>query len=168
MDRYVPDTGRTEAPAETFMRYALACGVGAGLMSNAALMVAAPLEGRPLAQPFNATSHWLWGQRAARRTDASASHTGTGVATNFAASMFWGSLFAAHLAMRPRHSTGEVLRDAALLGAAASIVDFGLVPKRLTPGWELALPPRSVAFTMGATALGLALGALMVRRPARH
>lgn len=151
----------------SFVRYALMCGAGAGIASSMTVALAAPLAGKPVAQPFNATSHWLWGDSAGRRTDVTASHTGTGMATNFGASLFWGALFAGHLAMRPRHSTGEILRDAAVMGVIASAVDYGLIPKRLTPGWELALPRASVAAGMGAMAVGLALGAL-VARPARR
>jgi hypothetical protein len=152
---------------ETFLgdvvKYGVACGTGAAVASGLALVAAAQIEGRSVTQPFNATSHWLWGQEAGRRTDVSAAYTGTGVATNVAASMFWGAIFATHLAARPRHSTGQILRDAAVMGGIATVVDYGLVPKRLTPGWELALPKRSVGFTMAAMAMGLAAGALLAR-----
>jgi len=38
----------------------------------------------------------------------------------------------------------------------AAIVDYGLLPKNLTPGWEEPLPVRSVAGGFGGLALGLA------------
>jgi len=46
----------------------------------------------------------------------------------------------------------------------AAIVDYGLLPKNLTPGWEEPLPVRSVAGGFGGLALGLALGGLITSR----
>lgn len=149
--------------ARRVARYAAFCGIGAGLAAQAMLLLAAKAEGKALARPFNATSHWLHGEQAGRHARADLAHTGTGVATNQAAAMFWGTLFALHLANRPRHGNAEILRDAAVMGVIASVIDYGLIPKRLTPGWELALGKTSVALTMAAVALGLGLGGIAAR-----
>ena len=141
----------------------MSCGIGAGLGVHATLLLAARAEGKPLARPFNATSHWLHGQAAGRLNTADMRHTGLGLATNQAAAMFWGSLFGLYLAARPRHGNGRIMRDAALMGLIASLVDYGLMPKRLTPGWELALRRTSVGFAMAAMALGLGLGGIAAR-----
>src|SRR5687767_10281934 len=79
-------------------RYALYCGTGAGLASNAALVIAARAEDRSAWRPLNATSHWLWGQSAGSRATPDMPHTLTGIATNQAASMFWGAIFGSWLA----------------------------------------------------------------------
>jgi hypothetical protein len=47
------------------------------------------------------------------------------------------------------------------MAAIAAAVDYGMVPKRLTPGWEDVLSKRSIAVTYVALAAGLALGALV-------
>jgi len=56
------------------------------------------------------------------------------------------------------------LRDAVAISMLAAIVDYGLLPKNLTPGWEEPLPVRSVAGGFGGLALGLALGGLITSR----
>jgi hypothetical protein len=50
------------------------------------------------------------------------------------------------------------------MSAVAGVVDYGIVPRRLTPGWELALPPKSVAAVLAAMALGLAAGGILAQR----
>lgn len=149
------------------LRYAALCGLGGGLSSQLLLLFAANAEGKPLARPINATSHWLWGERDARRDDIDLAHTGVGLLTNQSAALFWGTLFGLHLASQPRHDARDIVREAALMGVIASLVDYGLMPKRLTPGWELALSRKSVALGMAATALGLGLGALVARASER-
>ncbi len=144
-------------------RYALSCGIGAGLASQALLIAAANAEGYPVARPITPTSHWLWREEAGRFREADLRHTGVGLATNQAAAMFWGTLFGLHLGTRPRHSSSEILRDAAVVGGIPTPLDYGLIPKRLTPAWELALSKKSVALGMASMALGLALGGIAAR-----
>jgi hypothetical protein len=50
------------------------------------------------------------------------------------------------------------------MSAIAAVVDYGVAPKRLTPGWELVLNKRSIVAAYGALALGLAAGALLTQR----
>ncbi len=50
------------------------------------------------------------------------------------------------------------------MAALAAAVDYGLTPRRLTPGWELVLSRRSMVATYAAMALGLAAGAMLARR----
>jgi hypothetical protein len=144
----------------SFLRYALYCGVAAGAASVAAVMLESAASGRSPLRPVNATSHWIHGREAGRREQADVSHTLTGALTNQGAAMFWGSLFAAWLTSRPRRTTGEMFRDAAVMGAIAATLDYGILPRRLTPGWELAGGARSAVVGMTATAIGLALGGL--------
>ncbi|HLS69319.1 MAG TPA: hypothetical protein VK035_08245 [Kiloniellales bacterium] len=148
----------------TLLRYALFCGAGAALASSAATMISARLEGRSHWAPVNATSHWLWGGEAGTHDEADLPHTAVGGATNIGASFFWGGLFGAFLSSRPPRTPAGMLRDASVVGALAGLVDYGLVPKRLTPGWELALSKRSVVITMAAMSVGLAGGGLAAQK----
>jgi hypothetical protein len=50
-----------------------------------------------------------------------------------------------------------------VVAAIAAAVDYGLVPKRLTPGWESVLSKRSILATYGVLALGLAAGAMLTQ-----
>ena len=126
------------------LRYAVGCGTGAGIASILGVMLAAKLEGKSPWRPLNATSHWLQGQEAGRLAGADLPHTAVGAATNQAAAMFWGAIFGTYLANRPGLTEARMLRNAFVMAAIAGAVDYGFMPKRLTPGWELALSKRSV------------------------
>lgn len=157
------DTRNTRNGFGRAARHAAWCGLGAGLASQAMVMAAAVAEGESPVRPINATSHWLWGPEAGRQRRLDLKHTGVGALTNQGAALFWGALFGLHLSRHPHHDTATILREAALMGLVASVVDYGLIPRRLTPGWELALSRRSVALGMAAMALGLGLGGLAAR-----
>ena len=149
------------------LRYAAFCGAGAGLASQAMLLAAALAEGQPVVLPINATSHWLNGDRAARVRRADLRHTALGAATNQSAALFWATLFGLHLARKKEAGPAVIARDAALMGVIAGVVDYGLIPRRLTPGWELSLSRTSVALAMAAMALGLGLGGMAARATER-
>jgi hypothetical protein len=141
---------------------ALVTGTVASFASTAALALLAKSEGKGALQPTNATSHWLHGGAAARHDEVDAMHTAVGYGTHHASAVFWGLPFEAWLAARPR-SAFELLRDACAMSAIAAAVDYGVAPKRLTPGWELVLSKRSMVATYAALALGLAAGATLSR-----
>ncbi|MYZ48683.1 hypothetical protein [Propylenella binzhouense] len=147
---------------------ALVTGTVASIATTAALAGLASAEGKSPLQPTNSTSHWLHGGAAGRVTAADLEHTALGYATHHASALFWALPFEIWLAFRPPRSTPELLADVAAMSAIAAAVDYGLAPKRLTPGWEEVLPTRSIAATYGVLALGLAAGALLARnfRPA--
>ena len=137
---------------------ALVSGTVASMVSAAALALLAKAEGKGALQPTNATSHWLKGPQAVARNEADAAHTLLGLATHHASSVFWALPFEAWLSTRPRRSSVELLRDATVMSTIAAAVDYGVVPKRLTPGWDLVLSKRSLVATYAALAIGLAVG----------
>lgn len=146
-------------------------GTVAGITTMTALALLARAENRRALQPINATSHWLHGEGAGDIEEADAPHTLVGAATNHAAAIFWAVPLELWLASQPPRPPLLLLRDATLVSALAAVVDYGLVPKRLTPGWEEALSNRSVAAGFGAMALGLFAGALLtqgLRHPRRY
>ena len=141
-----------------------------GTFAAAAVTLVASLAARRAtgssAAALNATSHFLWGERAARRDDYSAKYTATGFVTNFGASVFWALLYEA-LARRRRRGAARALRDGAVVSALAYVVDYYVVPKRLTPGFELRLPRAALAAVYAALALGLSLRDLLPGEPRR-
>jgi hypothetical protein len=137
---------------------ALVTGTVAGLASAAALALLAKAEGKGALQPINATSHWLHGEQAADCDELDAGHTLVGFATHYASAVFWALPFEFWLARHHSRSAGTLLRDACATSAVAAAVDYGITPKRLTPGWELVLSTRSLVVTYGVLALGLAFG----------
>ena len=83
-------------------------GAAGALSSTAMLAAVAHLEGQGAGQPLNATSHWLHGDQAARCRHLDLLHTGVGLGTHVAATMFWASLFETWMLDRPTRDRGEV------------------------------------------------------------
>jgi hypothetical protein len=142
----------------------LVSGSIAGAVTAAVLAVLAKAEGASPVQPINATSHWLHGDEAGRVREVDARHTGTGLATHQGACFLWAALFETLRTASPEAGPARIAGDAATIATIAAIVDYGLVPKRLTPGWEGPLPIRSVAGGFAGLALGLAIGGLVTSR----
>src|SRR5699024_1798109 len=82
-------------------------------------------------------------------------YTSVGFAANYGASVFWALLYEA-LGRGRRRSAGRALRDGAITSAVAYVVDYHVVPRRLTPGFELRVPGRALTAVYGALAVGLA------------
>jgi hypothetical protein len=137
---------------------ALVTGTVASLASAATLALLAQAEGKGALRPINATSHWLHGEKAARCDELDGRHTLIGFATHYASAVFWAVPFEFWLARHRPSSAGTLLRDACMTSAVAAAVDYGVTPKRFTPGWELVLSKRSLVVTYGVLALGLAFG----------
>lgn len=135
-----------------------ASGLCAGLAALAALAVAAGRRNRSPWRPINATSHWIHGPRSGSVSRPDLAHTGTGFTTHMLASFWWALPFSAMIGRSARPSPSRVVAAAAGTTALAALVDYGLVPKRLTPGWELALPKSDLMMAYVAMGLGLVLG----------
>lgn len=129
-----------------------------GTLAAAAVTLAASFAARrssgSSAAALNATSHFLWGERAAHQDGYSLRYTATGFAANYAASTFWALFYELVARGKPR-PPARALRDGALVSAAAYVVDYHVVPKRLTPGFELRIPRGALALVYAALALGL-------------
>lgn len=145
-------------------RAALSTGSIASAITTAALAGLAKARGKGVLQPTNSTSHWLHGERAAEATGADLAHTGVGYATHHASTAFWAAPLEAWLAARPARNPADIFGRAIAVAGIAALVDYALVPKRFTPGWENVLPPRDIAVVYGVLAIGLAAGAMMARR----
>jgi hypothetical protein len=145
-------------------RSALISGSVASAVATAALIAMSKLEGKTAVQPVNATSHWLHGSGAGAVRQLDVRHTLLGYVTNHAAAVFWALLFERLRPRRPGDDLLDTAKAAACVSAVAAVVDYGLVPRRLTPGWELALSKRSVAAGFLALAAGLTLGGLLSAR----
>ncbi len=160
----------------TLLRRSLVSGT---LAAAATSLVAACLGRREAgshAAPLNATSHVAWGDRAALHNRASLKYTGLGFALNYGACVFWALLYEGladtsrpDSLTRPSRSRRRAARDAAITSAVAYVTDYQLVPRRLTPGFELRLPGRALALVYVALGLGLCARDLLARprAPAR-
>jgi hypothetical protein len=143
----------------------LLSGTLAAVLSAAVVAVAGRKQSGSAIAPINAVSHWLWGDAAAREESIDARHTGVGAVTQMLAGIFWGTL---HAKLRPRVPHSDIV-PAAIAGgvataAVAGVVDYGLIPKRFTPGYELRVSSGAVLLALGAIAAGIAAGTVAFTR----
>jgi hypothetical protein len=144
---------------------ALVCGSVASVSSTLAVSACGRMDGAGLASGTNATSHWLWGSAARRRRAPSGRYTLVGYAIHHASSVWWGAIHVLLLdaSRRRRIDVDERVRCvglAAAVSVVAWLVDYHVVPRRLTPGFESHLRPRSMAAVYAAFGAGLALSSL--------
>ncbi len=124
------------------------------LATGIALPLIALAYGAPPLAPINASAHWL--DRTAGATPRPHPlFTPVGLVTNLAAAAMWGGIMGAALSR-----TRSPALTAIAVAASAAVLDYGLIPRRLSPGWELALPPRAVAAAFAAMAVGMAAGTI--------
>jgi hypothetical protein len=146
---------------------ALVSGTLAGIASAAAATLGGRATGQAPAAALNAVSHVLWGDRAARQDAASRRYTLTGFVINQAASLFWAAGYATLRRYTPRGPAGALLSGAAVAGLAY-LVDYHLVPRRLTPGYELRLRGPQLAAIYAAIALSLPLQEMLRSSPVKE
>jgi hypothetical protein len=146
------------------LREGLVSGTLAGLFSAAALLVTGRRDAGSAVAPMNAESHWLWGDESLREDRPTWRHTLTGFVTHQLSTVFWASLYALVRGGRSRPQTvPEALIGGLATSAAAAAIDYTLMPKRLTPGFEHRLSRGSMVGVFAAIAGGIALGALLLR-----
>ena len=138
------------------LRHGALSGSLASLLSAAALALCGRRETGSVFAAVNAVSHWLWGDQAARRDDASLRHTLVGYVIHHCSAMFWGVLFERYAA--------RILDQRRVASTVACFTDYQLTPHRLQPGYEMRLSRPSLLLVYGAFGIGLAAGALWLRR----
>ena len=166
--RWRPSPGRRAGPAITptvrgpllNAERMVAGGLAAALLSGLVLAWRGRAETGSAAAPINAPSQWLHGREALRRDDVSWRHTALGALVHGASSMLWAGLYGALRERRERRggtSTAAALADAAAVTALAAVVDFKVVPDRLSPGFQHRLSRPAVVLTYASFAAGLLL-----------
>ena len=138
----------------------------AGITSSVAVAVTAAAcagrEQRSPWRPINAISHIYWGPRAAERTRFSLRYTGLGLVLNLVACWFWALLYETWSRAGGRTQGPAVAGARGLaVSALAYVTDYGLVPARFTPGFELSLSRQSFPWVYGALAVGVCLPDLL-------
>ena len=106
--------------------------------------------------PINATSHVVYGPKAGDVDVPDFKHTMLGLAINAGASVFWATLYERLFGRAGnRGDVSRSLLGGGVVAALAYLVDYHLVPKRLTPGWEERVSGRSLGIIFGAMGLSL-------------
>lgn len=152
------------SPWKQALREGLVTGSLASVLSTATLLASGKRETGSAVAPVNAASHWLWGDAALRADGVSWRHTGAGYVTQHLASVFWAVLYARVYGHRPEAKRlPQAIAGGIATSAVAAVVDYGLVPRRLTPGYENRLSTPAMVATFGSIAAGIALGSLLLR-----
>jgi hypothetical protein len=146
------------------LREGLLSGTLAGLLSAAVLLVTGKRETGSAFAPVNAESHWLWGDESLHEDRPTLRHTLAGIITHQLSTVFWATLYALVRGERKAvRSVPQALLGGIATSAAAAAVDYVLIPKRLTPGFEHRLSRTSMVGVFAAIAGGIALGAFLLR-----
>jgi hypothetical protein len=147
------------------LREGVVAGTVASLLSTAVLAAYGRRQaGSPFA-PTNAVSHWLWGDEALRAQEPSWRYTFGGYVTHHLAAVFWAALYSRLYGHRnAAKELPQAIAGGVATSAVSCLVDYTLVPKRLTPGFEHRLSAGAMVTAYGALAVGFALGALLLRR----
>jgi hypothetical protein len=123
-------------------------------------------DGAP-ASGTNAASQWVWGRKAKEQRGVSARYTLLGFAIHHASSIFWATGY--ELWKRDSDPPERHLAKAASISALAYLVDYHVVPSRLSPGFDRRISALGMVATYSAFAAGLCLPLAhrMLRRGSR-
>jgi hypothetical protein len=146
-----------------YMTDTLHTGFLAGLTTTVAAATCGAMEGQTPVAPLNAVSHILYGDRAALEEGASAQFTLPGMALNAAAVGSWAAVYEAAFGETADKDPFFGLVGGVAVSALAYITDYYVVPRRLTPGFELRLSNKSLFGIYASLALSLGLGPIVCR-----
>lgn len=147
------------------IRRALVSGAISSVASTVALSALGKRDSGDSVAPVNAVSHWFYGDDAIGRDGASARYTVPGYLIHHASATFWAVLYERFFGHAlDRRNAATTAGGAAVTSALACFTDYQLTPPRLRPGFERHLNRTSLAVVYGTFGLGLALGAMLVRR----
>ena len=156
MKQRIGIAGATGHHERSAIARSLATGSVAGLITTAVLALRGRREAGSSVAPINATSHVFWGDEAGTIDAVDAKHTVPGLLINSGAGIFWALLHERF----PRRGPAAAAASGAAVAGLAYVVDYHLIPRRLTPGWELRLSRKSVALGFAALGLSLAIAGL--------
>lgn len=158
--QHLPERAADQAGAQhqhpqwlVLLRRALVSGSVASVCSTLAVSAFSRWHSGTAAAGTNAASQWFWYPQARMARQPSLRHTLVGYAVHHASSVFWACTFEA---LRPRTArAGGRAARAAGVAAAAYVVDYHVVPRRLSPGFEHRIGASGMWATYAAFALGL-------------
>ena len=117
-----------------FLRTSCLTGTASGLLMSIVVGMVSQLTVGRSAPGLNAISHIVWGEKVARQPTWTFRYTGTGLLLNHIACLFWAGCYEA---LWRRHRSQ---RDAMTIALLAYVVDYHIIPKRFTPGFEFVFP----------------------------
>ncbi|MGJ4728584.1 hypothetical protein [Luteimonas sp. SDU101] len=152
----------SEGPTTALPLRALRSGSLASVLSTLVVSMFSRSRSGTAAAGTNATSQWFWYPRARHTARPSPKYTLAGYAVHHASSLFWAI---GYEALRPDRSppAGRIIR-AAGVAAVAYVVDYHVVPRRLSPGFEHRIGPAGIGCAYAAFALGLYIATSLASR----
>ena len=153
-------------PASTrsgLLRRALASGSLASVLSTVVVSVWSRHVAGSVPAGTNAASQWVWDRPARHARGWSWRHTAVGYLIHHASSVFWATGYEGWCARRP----ARPLAKAAAVAALAYLVDYHVVPRRLSPGFERRISAPGMACAYAGFALGLAIARAIGRNAHR-
>jgi len=140
----------------------LRSGTTASVVTTLALIGCGKRELDDAAQPVNGPSQWTWGRHAPFVRGFSARYSVTGYVIHHAMSIFWAVFFER---LRPRDESLAVVGLAAgITAAVAYAVDFKVVPKRASPGFQATLSRPCLFATYAGFAVALVATVMFRKR----
>jgi hypothetical protein len=152
------------APPTDVLARVLTKGSLAGAAATAAVAFAGVREANSGVAPINATSHVLWGDEAGTVDAIDVKHTVPGLLINVGAGVFWALAHELLLGRLRRRDRTTAVASGVAVAALAYVVDYHLIHRRLTPGWELRLSRGGVALGFIALGASLAVAGLLRAR----
>lgn len=152
-----PSAGNQDPQApgwRTVLVRALGSGSMASIVSTLVVSVRSWRRSGSVPAGTNAASQWVWDWPARHAGGWSARHTLLGYAIHHASSLMWATGYEAWERRRP---ADPPLLRAAGVATLAYVVDYHVVPRRLSPGFENRIGAAGVAAAYAGFALGLAL-----------
>ncbi len=149
---------------KSYIQQSTLSGTASGLLMSVVIALASRARTGRTAPGLNAISHMLWGKEAGRQRNWSFRYTVSGLFLNQLACLFWSGCFEALFRDRPNRLPGQGVPHVILVSFVAYLVDYHVVPKRCTPGFELQFPPAWYPSLYAGLAASLWAGA-QVRGP---
>ena len=151
-----------------FLRWMVKSAASGKLAGTATAATAAAcgfMENGNAIAPLNAVSHIIWGEDAVRARAFSVKYTLVGLFLNDAATASWAALHRQWFgAAVERRDAPASLAGGAAVACLAYLMDYHVVPKRLTPGFEKHLSRRSLFLIYVVLALTLGLSGLLTEK----
>ena len=111
--------------------------------------------------PTNAVSHIIWGDNAMKKNQLDLKHTGTGAMLHYLSAIWWAFWYEWGFGEQAeKKGVVKAMEGGAIISSLAYLIDYHILPKRLSPGFEARLPSNSLPIMFGVIGLTLPLRAI--------
>jgi hypothetical protein len=147
-----------------FHSTSLLSGSVASVTSTLALGICGQWESGSAAGPINGPSQWLWGEAEAYTKQTTWRHTATGYLIHHTMSILWANVYEELQSRSQSNSVASTCANAAIVSTLGYVIDYGVAPKRLRPGFKKHLGPASIFCVYASFGVGLALATRLSSR----